>query len=449
MQVSTYNVINIHTPLNTESGKNKTATEEQNSPLSSSITASKQLDIALLLNTEKPLATDKRSDGMAVFDQLLTDAYRKLSEQFALPPELEAKMSEVKGYNDGTAVTAEKASNNILGFIERRLMLDKAEGATQAELETRLAAGLAGFEKGFAQAKEQLEALALLSPTIMADIGKTYDLVLSGIDKLKEKYLSTTTPAESNLKSNTQNTSATNSTKQSNISTDIAAKSIESSLSTANHLFAQSNHFSFDLKTLDGDIVTIRANAQEINAPKYGYERSSSFNLQISGELDEDELKAINDLLSQVNDLADTFFSGDMNKAFGEALNLGYNSEEIARFSLTLTHSEVQKIPDAYQQGNQATPLAQHLKPASVFAEQLLAAIDNAKHFGNPIELIQQLSRQVDPAEIDQDSQGNQKENEVTSTTQDVVNTDKSESSPIKFVDFVSLIIHSNNRIHP
>jgi len=378
MQVSFYTSAQATIQTHTESRQDNTLANDN------SARSSKQLDINVLLGTGKNV------DSMAVFDQLLTEAYQKLSDTFALPPELEAKMSEVKGYNDGQPVTAEKASNNILGFIERRLMLDQADGATQEELASRLEAGLEGFEKGFAQAKEQLEALALFSPEIEADINQTYDLVHQGISSLKEKYLGISEPAHNTTQTPSTRTEGSASDTQNNIS----VPDFTSSFSAPNSFFAQRNDFSFDLKTRDGDTVTIRASAQEINASKYGQERSSNFNIEINGELDEDELAAINDLLSQVNDLATTFFSGDMNKAFEQALNVGYNYEEIAQFALKLTHTEVQANPANYQTDNDI-PFTQRLDPIRDFAQQLLDTIETT-HLANQEEFLQQLVERID-----------------------------------------------------
>src|SRR5690606_16604038 len=86
-------------------------------------------------------------------------------------------------------LTAEQAADNILGFIGRQLERDRAAGASAEELEARLQAGLRGFRQGFAEAREKLQALSMLSAEVEASIGKTHDLVLTGIDKLALSHL--------------------------------------------------------------------------------------------------------------------------------------------------------------------------------------------------------------------------------------------------------------------
>ena len=45
------------------------------------------------------------------------------------------------------------------------------------------------------------------------------------------------------------------------------------------------------------------------------------------------ELAALNDLFSQVNDIADSFYSGNVGEAFEQALAVGYDSDELAAFA--------------------------------------------------------------------------------------------------------------------
>lgn len=123
--------------------------------------------------------SSSRQAALELFERTLAMGYEKL----------QARQGAVAQFTVFEPLTAEKVAGNILGFIEYRLQLDIAEGATLEQLQSRLEAGLAGFEKGFADASEKLKALSMLSPEIEQDIGNTYDLVISGIDALREKFL--------------------------------------------------------------------------------------------------------------------------------------------------------------------------------------------------------------------------------------------------------------------
>src|SRR5690625_7720638 len=71
-------------------------------------------------------------------------------------------------------LTAEQAAGNILGFIERQIHRDIANGATEAEVQSRLAAGLSGSRKGCSEATGRVAARNWLDRTVSAAIGTRY-----------------------------------------------------------------------------------------------------------------------------------------------------------------------------------------------------------------------------------------------------------------------------------
>ncbi|HEY0891510.1 MAG TPA: DUF5610 domain-containing protein, partial [Cellvibrio sp.] len=273
---------------------------------------------------------DKRQTALQIVNRTLTMVYEKISSRG------QAASAE---YETFEPLTAEKVANNILGFIERRLQLDVADGASQEELQARLDAGLAGFKKGFAEASEKLEALSLLSPEITADIGKTYDLVLEGVDELRSKFIQSTEADVAEPKSNQPaDVLKTAEPKKSPTKLDVPEflPATSSYLGYGNYEYGRAREFSFELTTKEGDKVTIKATSSEglaveagragrgnnsVSALNASYSSSQSFSLSIEGELSEDELGAINDLLGRVNDLASEFFEGDLDVAFDQAMN--------------------------------------------------------------------------------------------------------------------------------
>lgn len=321
------------------------------------------------------------------FERTLSMGYIKLAETMSVSVEAPAATF------DSGQLTSEKVAGNILGFIERRLSLDKADGASAEELSSRLEAGLKGFKQGFAEAEEQLKALDMLTPDIATDIGKTYDLVIAGIEELREKFLGAQDKEES-------------AADRREDTADLA----RATLAAGQYDYARANSFSFTLKTADGDTVTIDAKAaqslslseaytsgegeEQSYSLSASYASSNAFDLSIEGELDEGELKAINELLGQVNNLADDFFAGDLDSAFDAALELGYNSEEITSYSLNLTQVEVQRVATAYQAGADRGAMPE-LGGVGRFAQDLLETVDMAKEFTEPLELIKQMTERL------------------------------------------------------
>jgi hypothetical protein len=315
--------------------------------------------------------------------------------------------------------------------------MDVAEGASQEDLQARLEAGLAGFKKGFAEASEKLEALSLLSPEIKTDIGKTYDLVLEGVDALRSKFIQSTQPTEETPKpapttTDVIKTTDSKATDSKNTATKLDVPSFipatSSSIGYGNYEYGRAREFSFELTTKEGDKITIKASSSEGLALEAGrasrgnssagalngsYSSSQSFSLSVEGDLNENELKAINDLLGRVNDLAGQFFNGNLDVAFDQAMNMGYDAEQIGSFSLNLAQAEIQQVTQAYQTfepgrassggSNINKLLADQLLPMGNFIKDLLASLDRASEFSEPKSLLTNMAEKITgEAEVDQ-----------------------------------------------
>lgn len=326
-----------------------------------------------------PQIANVKQTALELFERILSVGYTKLGLLIDKP---------AAQYPHFGALTAEKVADNIMGFIARRLQMDVVDGATQEQLQSRLDAGLAGFKQGFAEASEKLKALSLLSPEIDQDIGKTYELVLNGVEQLRQEF----TPIEKveSLPISQENT---------------LPKSAFANATHGSYSYARANSFSFELITAEGDRVTVAATSREtheaeffsgnkINSSQLQISTSSSdsFNWLLEGDLNKNELTAINQLLGQVNQLADQFFNGDLDLAFNQALALGYDEKQISSFSLSLTQVEVQRVSATYQRFNEASsstsPLLEQLLPLGHFIKHLWDVVDELQEFPEPESLL-------------------------------------------------------------
>jgi len=116
--------------------------------------------------------------------------------------------------------------------------------------------------------------------------------------------------------------------------------------------YMESRDFNLEIMTQDGDIINLvignslksgMAFNAEFNQGDFAYSSlqfgylNENLQFSVDGDLDEDELKALSEFLSEIGDLTDTFFSKGSEDAFTQAMNLGFNSEELASFSLDLS----------------------------------------------------------------------------------------------------------------
>ncbi|WP_041522410.1 DUF5610 domain-containing protein [Gilvimarinus agarilyticus] len=274
-------------------------------------------------------------------------------------------------------LTAEQAAGNILGFIQRQLERDAANGATGEALEARLQAGLSGFNKGFEEARERLEALSLLDKQVSSAINKTYELVTTGIDELAHEFLGYPLAETEAVTAPTRPVTPPNH---------------------ASYQYASAQSFRFELLTAEGDKVSIQANASHSDlqfwrdADGSGSRASSSsldYQLNITGELNEAEQTAINNLVQQVNSLAESFFSGDIAGAFESALALGYDQAQIEGFALNLTRVDIQRANSAYgSQAPASSQLQERLQPVGQFIKDTQNAVAQANQFAEPYQLL-------------------------------------------------------------
>ncbi|MDO6424147.1 DUF5610 domain-containing protein [Saccharophagus degradans] len=255
------------------------------------------------------------------------------------------------------------AASNILGFIAQRLGLDAAEGDDTEALQSRLQAGLDGFLKGYGEAREQLLALGQLNGDVLDAVDKTYKDVLTGIADLAQEY---------GLENPAADLLAEIKTNEEELNVDAVAQTVNASNLSLSAEMLQARTFEFEVKTAEGDIVLIRALAEQSgsyssNADGKSISASSStvnqFSFSVEGELNSDEITALNDLLDKVSDLSATFYSGNLEGAFEQALSLGYDDEQIASFSLNLTMSTYTRVDDSYgkvaRQGERPQPQEQ------------------------------------------------------------------------------------------
>ncbi|TVZ39420.1 hypothetical protein P886_3824 [Alteromonadaceae bacterium 2753L.S.0a.02] len=276
----------------------------------------------------------------------------------------------------------------ILAFIEQRLVTDLGDGATLEELQSRLQAGFEGFMQGYGEALEQIKAMGLYEGDVKTAVDETYNQVLSGFAELADKFgLENPAPEPEEVVASTPEavTADTENTlllkPKDHFSAFVADNNANAEVAKLKTLLqpvqdfytqqidkeeSESRLYRFNLRTADGDTVSIQSYADR------GYRFQSNgdeqrldiagmedFQFSVNGELDAGEMKAISDLLSQINDIAEVFFAGDVDQAFEKALEIGFDSDEIARFSLNLTQVEYSRIENTY--GAVAQPASERL----------------------------------------------------------------------------------------
>lgn len=345
----------------------------------------------------------------------------------------------------------------ILRFIEQRIASEKAEGADEAELAALWEQGLKGFVQGFNEAIDILEDLGQLSAEVQDSVQTLSKQVYAGFDAIYAQYISDDKPAAS-AADNAEGVAASDVTAASaqqinpnnpgnglrqSLSSNGRAfeggfaeqfKSISSSDSAisklvdslgnvdANVEYGRKDRFQFELTTLDGDTISIEASSTHVFYGEYdangdketafieGMKDKNAFAINIEGDLDEAEKGAITDLLQQIMSLADEFYNGDVEKAYEAAMELGYDQNEIASYSLKLRQVEQYSVAAAYQTTAVDTLPADARDAFSTigdFAQNVLESLykpDNYTFF-DYTQLLKGISEQIDKQIASTDSQ--------------------------------------------
>ncbi len=235
------------------------------------------------------------------------------------------------------AFTPENVAERIGGFVAQGLENARRDGKSTEDLQKMYDAAMSGIQKGFEEAADILNNLNLLTDDIATTIEQTRDLTLDRLAALD--------PSQASLPVSEPQTRILAAERYDNAET-----------------------FSLQVKTQDGDDVTItfsRADHAESrlgayankngSAISYSMDRSSvsDYQFRVEGNLDNDEIDALQDLIKDVNRIADDFFDGDVQEAFDKASEFRMDKTELASMNLTLTRSESYASVAAYEKVGQ------------------------------------------------------------------------------------------------
>lgn len=297
-----------------------------------------------------------------------------------MPPE--KTVNEAKSLFDADAVV-----DTVMQHISKRIGQARDSGASEADLKSMMDAARGGVETGFKQAREQIDALNKLDEPLAEKIDAAEQGIYDGIDELEENAFN---PQADIVKANT--------------------------VEYAQTYERTKNDFSFELTTQEGDVVKIQAMSDyesyraalsakdgdsELYASYSEQNASSGFNLLVDGDLNDDEMAAIESLMAQVNDLAGEFYTGDLGTAFDMAMNLTSDADQIAQFSLNLKQSYVAAAEYGAMKG-EGSKYGQELLPKGLaepladFAQGVKKAYEEASQFANSRSLLEGLFEQMD-----------------------------------------------------
>jgi hypothetical protein len=378
--------------------------------------------------------------GVRIYSNALSNSLEvdSLKPKFSAP---DSKESEAPLFD------FEKISKNVLNFVGGAIKNAQNRGADEGELNNLFEQASSGVLRGIKLAEQDLAGF--LNEEITNGINQSKNLIEDGIANLKRDIFNPkSTDFDKTLQSVVSSTTISYEKKQSS-ALNIRTRDGDN----VNITFEDLKQFEFRLQQVqqlikeqesDNNVVvpqkiqenivpienavtnTPIANAKtdsieiterpktpepsgkQIKENSFFYEQNS-FSISVKGELDENELKAIGQLVFDANELAEEFFNGDIETAFNQALDLGFDAQELSSFALQLTKVENTQSIRAYETVSrfdgdkvESAP-GKAVKPVADYLDKLLNVLDgsrlrleDSKSYENLVnELINKLGKDV------------------------------------------------------
>lgn len=328
----------------------------------------------------------------------------------------------------------EEVAKNVLKFVGAALKGAKQNGADDAELSKLFEQASSGVLKGIKLAEKDLAGF--MNDEIRNGIDESKKLIEGGVQKLKQDLLENKPAKEPETATNSvQSVSITNVAVEQQQSGELYIKTkdgdevrlsfedvrqfelnqqivVQNSVATTEpevpdkQLKADSSNKSngeeselVPVKTAVDSVNEVAAEEsaekQDINLSgntniqaveqKSIYHQSNSLSFSVSGELDDEELKAIGQLVADANDLADEFFNGDIQEAYNQALKIGFDDQELVGFALQLNKVENTQVIKAYEtishfdKDNQDSESVKAAKPVAHYLDKMLGVVQESK----------------------------------------------------------------------
>ena len=394
-------------------------------------------------NNQGSQRVDQFSSSTSLGVRIYSNALSNTLEVDRRKPDFSAPVAKE---SEGSLFDFEEIAKNVLNFVGGAIKNAQNKGADDSELSDLFEQATSGVLRGIKLAEQDLAGF--LNEEIANGISQSKSLIEDGIANLKRDIFN---PQASDLNESTQsvtNASSVSYEKQESGELNIRTRDGD----RVNIRFEDIQQFEFNQRQVEqltqetkaDDKVVLPESAKDNSAPIAASEttipvidaaepelaveqtgevksdvnvieqntvfyQENSFSFSVNGELDEDELKAIGQLVVDANELAEEFFNGDIETAFNQALELGFDEQELSSFALQLTKVENTQVIKAYEtvsrfdEDSVDSDPAKAVKPIADYLDKLLNVIDgsrlqleDSKSYENVInELINRLGEDV------------------------------------------------------
>lgn len=264
------------------------------------------------------------SERAAVASQVI---FQSVSYQFAQSSQLvQTNKVPVASESNDSSFDIDAVISTIYDFVSSSIANAKGNGATDDELKQMFTQAKEGINLGLDQALEELEDMDLLNDDISTGVATSRERLEEKLTKLEERFF------------------APEGTK------DIGRQTLQA--------YAGAQQISessvLELTTKDGDKVNIYFGQQDAvgvvggrfsdgqssaSALSFTSSSYSELSYTIEGDLSDGEKQAISDLIAQVAEVQESFFTNDIESALSKVKDLNIDFDQLSTVSIELTQS--------------------------------------------------------------------------------------------------------------
>ncbi|MDE3274319.1 DUF5610 domain-containing protein [Pseudoalteromonas sp. G4] len=268
----------------------------------------------------------------------------------------------------------EEIAKNVLSFVKGAILGAKADGADNDKLTSMFEQARKGVEQGIGEAVEELKDSDLYNDEIEQGIEKSRELIFDGLEEFEQSIFNPEKEASALTGFNGQN------------------------------YYQLDNGASYEIKTAEGDVIKLTYNSAFNSSEQLSYSKtddgeslsyassqssSQAYSFSVEGDLNEDEIAAINDLMSDLQKVSNEFFNGSLDEAFEQAKKLNLDSSQLVSMSMNLQQTEVRASVREYQTAQLGREIAKQFEPIN---EGLEESYEKAKPLNIESQLVQLLT---------------------------------------------------------
>ncbi|MEQ5809136.1 DUF5610 domain-containing protein [Alteromonas sp. NFXS44] len=280
----------------------------------------------------------------------------------------------------------EEVAKNVLRFVGGVIQGAARGGADEEKLGNLFSQAREGVSRGIAMAEKDLGGL--MNDDISTGIDRSRSLIEYRINALESDLLGIQNEDQlaaggvaSALNVNSSNSESASLTIRTRDGDEVQL-SFESLRA---YQYASEQTVAYTTEQGQGGDGNGYQNVVATDSTSYSYFDRQGISFSLKGELDEGELTAIADLVESVNDLADTFFGGDLDKAFEKALELGFDDQELTGYALQLNRTQQTEVVKTYgaiqhyRDGSESGSHGDEAKPVAQYLNKMLNVFDSAR----------------------------------------------------------------------